>query len=83
MNPIERIEMFKFRKKTNCFDTIRAEELQVGDRFVFNSQAVEVAYAGELDGKTIVLMETTHLGSLRAILSATLYPEMFITVARR
>ena len=35
--------MFKLRNKKNCFDTVRAEALQIGDRFVFNNRAIKVA----------------------------------------
>jgi hypothetical protein len=75
--------MIKLRKKTSCFDTIRAEELQVGDRFTFNNHTVKVTYTEEFHGKMIVIMEKIHLGSLRAFQSATLFPEMFITIERR
>ncbi len=75
--------MFKSRKKNRCHDTVRAEELQIGDRFVFNTHTIKVATA-RVDGDNVhVIMERVHLGDLLPMCSATLPNEMFITIERR
>ena len=71
------------RRKRNCFDTIRAEDLHLGDRFVFDNRAIKVVSTTCYNGETVVLMETTHLGSFHSILSATFPNEMFVTISRR
>ena len=75
--------MFNVRDWNHCHDTVRAENLQVGDRFVFNKTAVEVATVLPWESKTVIIMKTIHLGWIRAHKSATLPNEMFITIKRR
>jgi hypothetical protein len=75
--------MFKLRKRKSPFVTLRAEDLQVGDRFVYDCAAIEVldvAHQNKVD--TIVRLVSTHPGSRVRTRNVELPNELLITVAR-
>lgn len=55
--------MLKFLKRESAFETIRAEELQIGDRFVYGSiSPVVVLTIGMDDHGVDVIFDRTHNG---------------------
>lgn len=74
--------MFKFRRNKNRFVTVRVEDLQIADRFVYDNVACEVLDI--IQGRTlsIVRLGSTHPGSRQRTRQVDLHHELFMTVAR-
>jgi hypothetical protein len=74
--------MFKFLKRKNPDVTIRADELEVGDRFVYDYPVVVTAIA--LTPKyAVVDLDPTIPGSLPRKQTVSIHREILITVPAR
>lgn len=75
--------MFKLRKNENTSVTIRAEDLQVNDRFVYDHATVVVRDIIPITKQVRVTLEPIHFKRFRHDWrSVCLYNEQFITVTR-
>jgi hypothetical protein len=75
--------MLKFRRRKNPFVTLRAENVEVGDRFVFDNYAVEVLAVLLDDEEVHLIFGTTHPGAdPRTRRTASINRNLWMTVAR-
>jgi hypothetical protein len=73
--------MFKFIIRKTKFETIRAEDLRVGDRFIYDSMGIEVLATAKTPKNMIVDMMSTYPGTawMRTV---SIPREQFINVPR-
>ena len=74
--------MFNFLKRKNPFVTVRAEDLEVGDRFVYDNTAVEVKAIATTPKHTIVDIEPTPPDMYVQFKTVAIHRELLVTVAR-
>jgi hypothetical protein len=74
--------MFKLRKKRNPLVTLRTEDLQVGDKFVYDNAILEVLDIHQHNGMMKVRLGSNHPEFRLATRQVELYPELLITVER-
>jgi hypothetical protein len=83
MKLLRKVMMFKLRKKKFKSLTVRAKDLQVGDRLLYDDTYVTVTAIKPEGEKTIVVLEMTYLGDLRPPQPIKLSPEWLISIARQ
>ena len=77
--------MLKFLKRESAFETIRAEELQVGDRFVYGDISPVVVLTIGMDDRGMdVIFDRTRNGDRLGIVHQVQIPrELLMTIVKR
>jgi hypothetical protein len=74
--------MFKFRRNKTSFVTVRAEDLQVADRFVYDNASLEVLDAIQGERKIVVRLGSPAPEYRCETRQVELWNELLITVIR-
>ena len=76
--------MLKFLRSRSSFETIRAEDLQVGDRFVYDLSPVVVLAVAKYDHDASVVFDRTANGVRCNVVSQKLIPrDLLMTIVKR
>ena len=74
--------MFKFRRKKNTFVTVRAEDLQFGDSFVYDSNPVSVLTKVQDSDQVSLILDVLPADRPRYNRMVFIPRELLITVLR-
>lgn len=77
--------MLKFLKRESPFETIRAEELQIGDRFVYGDISPVVVLTIGMDERGVdVIFDRTRNGDRLGVVNQVMIPrELLMTIVKR